>query len=381
MTTELQAQQGLSSLTEVEQAVLRFIRQNPGRSRSEIAAEMSLSKSMLTKAVAKFEQFSLIHERRVEPASGDRGQPPVLLSLNADAFRSIGLYFRDFHYVIVRSDLNGNIETVIQRSVTSNGLAIIAPILADMAELIATSPALVLGIGQAVPGIVTEDGSLFEITPSQAELPLNELASAICAAFSLPLYWDNGAYCVAAFEASRPEHNRKCVFYLTLDYGVGGGLAHKGVVFRGAYNQASNIGALVPQTGPRPGLSDLAAHMRLPLDQLDMEQIRRLHENANADFMAWLDDRGSGLSVPLATVVQLFNPDTIIIGGFFPREVLEHLRSRVNLDVLDTPGRRPLNKPPISLTEITGPEGLAAAAALLPVSALLLGQPVAMARH
>ncbi|WP_126908232.1 ROK family transcriptional regulator [Rhizobium chutanense] len=367
------------SLTDIEYAVLRHIRLHPGKSRTEIAAALGLSKSMLTKAVANFDRFKLVREERATLDDGERGQPPLRLSLNDDAFHSIGLYVRQGYYAVTRSDLSGNIRERVARQVD----AVIEPILDDIARLIAGSPSPILGVGHAVPAIVGEDGTLFEVTPTQAALPLQELAETISARFRLPVYWDNGAYCVAAFEAQRPRTNHRGLFYITLDFGVGGGLFAKDAVFRGAHNQAANIGALIPETGDRPSLPDLARHLGRPLDRLSDDFLARLFLDGDRRLLDWIDDRGEKLSKPLATVVQLFNPDAIVVGGFFPREILERLCARVDLGALDVPGRRPLIRPTLLVTQLLGPAGLAEAASLLPIAAEMLGQhpPMANARR
>ncbi|WP_246716362.1 ROK family protein [Martelella soudanensis] len=246
-------------------------------------------------------------------------------------------------------------------------------VVSDIGELLAASEAPVIGIGQSVPAIVRDDGSLFEIVPSQAGLPLMEIASAIRTTFGLPHFWENAAYCAAGYEAHKPDGNRRCVFHLTLDYGVGGGLVMDGRIFRGAYNQAANIGALIPETGPRPNLTDLARHLAVPVERLDERFIANLHAGGDPALLEWIGDRGHRLSEPLSSVVQLFNPDTIVIGGFLPRSVLEALLGAVTLDAHDIANRRPVLKPALCVSELLGPQGFAQAAALLPIGAQLMG--------
>lgn len=366
-------------LTDIEHAVLRHIRLHPGKSRTEIAADLALSKSMLSKAVAKFDEAGLVVEERATLEGGERGQPPIRLSLNDNAFHSIGVYINRQHCAVVRTDLGGKVHQALLSELHDEGPAIIDGVLENVAALVDHSPAPILGIGHALSAIVASDGGLFEITPTQVKLPLPEIASALTARFGLPVYWENAAYCVAAFEAHRPEQNRRCVFHLTMDFGIGGGLVMNGTVFRGAYNQASNIGALIPETGPRPSIIDLARHLDRSTAQLTEAYLSKLFADGDPRLLGWIDARGPLLSVPLAATVQLVNPDVITVGGFFPREVLEALCAKVDFDVLDTPGRRPLTKPVLTVTDLLGPSGFAEAAALLPVSARLLGQQAVLA--
>ncbi|MBA8903860.1 ROK family transcriptional regulator [Phyllobacterium sp. P30BS-XVII] len=362
------------SFTDIEYEIIRFIRRNPQKSRTEIATHLNISKSMLTKAVAKFEQINLVNEERSTLENGERGQPPIRLSLNKDRFHSIGVYVSQHYSAVVRADIGGNVHQAYLRELDAEGDAITEIVLNDIARLLAQSSVPPLGIGFAVPAIVGDNGNLFEVTPSQAKLPLANLALAMQIRFELPVYWDNSAYCIAAFEAHQPNHARRCIFYLTLDFGIGGGLVTNGVVFRGAHNQAANIGALIPETGPRPNLTDLAKYLDCPIHNLSDAFLATLFRANDPQLLAWILDRSKNLSMPLAAVTQLFNPDLIILGGFFPREILEEMSKQIDLSVLDTFGRRPLIKPDISVTRLLGPSGIAKAAALLPVQARLLGQ-------
>jgi predicted NBD/HSP70 family sugar kinase len=52
----------------------------------------------------------------------------------------------------------------------------------------------VIGIGMALHARVNDAGELFEITPSQSALPLAGFAASLRDRFSLPVFWDNGAY-------------------------------------------------------------------------------------------------------------------------------------------------------------------------------------------
>ena len=363
------------TLTGAETEILRYVRQNPGKSRTEIASALQMSKAMLTKATGKFDAIGLVVER--QDAAGEereRGPRPSRITLAKDAFHTVGVYLDTSRSAVVRSDITGNVKKTQTNSADAWCEDLIRVILADIGAAIAGSPAPLLGIGIAVPGIVAEDGDLFDVAPSQRSLPLRQIAVDIFETFKLPVYWDSGAHCVAYYEAHRPLASSECLFHLTMDYGVGGGLVWKGQLFRGASNQAANFGALVPETGPRPSLVDLARHLDVPLEDLTLGRIEELWIDGHVGLRDWTTERGKGLSLPLSAVVQLFNPDTILIGGFFPRPILEALMHQIDLGALDIPSRRPVAKPAMRLTELVGATGRAQAASLLPIAARLLGQ-------
>lgn len=252
--------------------------------------------------------------------------------------------------------------------------ASIDDILREVDSAVRAHPAPVIGIGHAVPAIVSDTGAIFEVTPTQASLPLYELAEALKKRFKLPVFWENDVFCSATYEASRAQPDKQCIFYTAFGFGVGGGAVVKGSLLRGAFNQAANIGGLIPETGPRPSLTDLAVHLGVELGELTEEHLLALYAAGNGDLMDWIEDRAPRLSKPLSAAVQFFNPDVIVLGGFFPRIILEEIRKRVRLDAFDVDGRRPLTKPHIAISDCLRPLGIAEASAFLPIHALILGR-------
>lgn len=366
---------GSLPITDVEKTVLRFVWLNPGKSRVEIADSLNLSKSMLSKAVQTFEQMQLVIGERTVLSEKARGQPPIRLFLNKNAFCSVGLYVSRQASLAVLANLNGQVlETrIIQpKHKDQNTLECILDVVSDLIE---SAPAPVIGIGQAVPALVHENGSLFEISPPQLGIPFQEIAVSLIETFQLPVYWENSSYCIAGFEAHKPEAGRRCVFYVTFDNGIGGGLVNDGKIFRGAHNQAANIGSLIPETGPRPNLPDLAKHLGCPVERLTMDYLAELFKRKDPLLLDWIQDRGNRLSQPLSAVVQLYNPDTIVLGGSLPFEILTALCEQIDLSIYDVPNRRSLIKPSLTTTRLLGPSGLANAAAILPVGAELMGLP------
>jgi predicted NBD/HSP70 family sugar kinase len=361
-------------LTEIEHAVLRYIRLHPGKSRTEIATDLGLSKSMLTKAVAKFGLAGLVTEEQSELHDGERGKPPIRLSLRASAFCSVGLYLDNRYLAIVLTDLVGNVLHRLLLHLDGDSGNMIAFVLQGLEQVISEAPAAVLGIGLAVPAIVDDHGNLFEVTPTQAWLPFADIATAIRSRFNLPVYWENDAYCQAAYEANGPHAHRRCVFYISFGFGVGGGMVVDGTIFRGAFNQAANIGALIPETGPRPSLTDLAKYLDRPMEQLLEHDLLAMLRSRDSALLNWIADRGKRMSDPLSAAIQFFNPDALVIGGFFPREMLAAICEYVDLGRYDIIIRRPVTKPALQLSILSGPSGIAEAAAHLPIAYQLLGR-------
>ena len=88
-------------------------------------------------------------------------------------------------------------------------------------------------------------------------------------------------------------------------------------------------------------------------------------------LMDWIESRGATLSEPLSAVVQLLNPQTIVLGGNFPNPVLSALRQHIDLSVYDVPTRMPLSKPDIVISDVLGEASRATASAILPLAKYL----------
>lgn len=367
------------SFTDVEFAILRHIRRNPGWSRTEIAAALEISKAMLTKAMGKFDEVGLVREDRTDRVSG-RGQPPVHVTLRHEAYCSIGVSLSLHQFAVVTADLGGGVIASKVRALKGNPEKLLDQHIEDVGAAVAAAPFPVLGIGIALPARVDETGDLFEVTPSQRALPLHAFAAGLKERFSLPVYWDNSPYCVASYEAHRPNGGARCLFYAGFEYGVGAGLVWKGELFRGAHNQALNFGAMVPEPGPRPSLMDLAEHLGRPVEDLTLEVLDDLVARGDQQLLAWIDDRSARLSLPLSTVVQLYNPDQLVLGGLLPTSLIDLMIARIDLTLLEVPGRRPMSMPTFRSTTLVGAHGPAEAASLLPVSARLLGEKTIAAK-
>jgi predicted NBD/HSP70 family sugar kinase len=81
----------------------------------------------------------------------------------------------------------------------------------------------------------------------------------------------------------------------------------------------------------------------------------------------WIRSRGAALSEPLSTVTQLLNPTDIVLGGLFPRWILDGLMEEIRLDLHDVAGRIPIGKPTLRTARVVGADALSVSAASVSV--------------
>ncbi|MDD5347241.1 MAG: ROK family protein [Candidatus Omnitrophica bacterium] len=188
----------------------------------------------------------------------------------------------------------------------------------------------ILGIGIGLPGPVDVTQGVvhfFPNIPGWKEVPLRSILEE---KLGLPVFVDNDAnlMCLAEYKAgaARGSTNAVC---LTLGTGVGGGLIIDGRLFRGSSFAAGEIGHVpINEHGPACNCGGVAclesyignrriAHRVRMIFKKDipLEDLSRMARRGNAKAAAIWKDVGRKLGVALVGVVNLLNPDRIVIGG------------------------------------------------------------------
>ena len=199
------------------------------------------------------------------------------------------------------------------------------------------------GIGFGFPGQIDCDNGIVRLAPNipgWVDIPIADIVSQ---EFSIPVKVDNDVRCAALAElnygAGRGAKNLVCI---TVGTGIGSGLIVNGKLVRGASNAAGEIGhiKLQMENGPICGCGDrgcLEAFASGPaIVAMAEEYIRggkstKYRELANPDITPYIvaeaakqgdvvakkifETIGNYIGVGLASVVNLLNPEKIVIGG------------------------------------------------------------------
>lgn len=353
----------LRALRHSEQLILGEVIRLPNQSRAQIAKTLALSPALLSKTIGAFVTEGLIAEKRVAQPSG-RGQPALKLRVRSRAAAGLGLSLTTNGIVGATVGIDGATLQVLRDPTPASepgGLSCAARL---VSQLLATADQFA-SITIQVPGIIDPDGSIVEVTPTQRVIDFPAFRKHLETGFQLPVVFESRV--AAVDEAMRTGQNDAVIFVLILNYGVGGSFISGKSLFRGASGQAGNIGALVPESGPRPSLPDLARHLGIGLESLDPEMLDPFEPRV----AEWTADRGTGLSDALSTVVQLFNPSDIVIGGILPRKIIDRLIEHIDLHRFDFPGRSELPKPRLRSARTVGRDADAVAAAMASIHGVL----------
>ena len=192
------------------------------------------------------------------------------------------------------------------------------------------SPARVKGIGIGLPGPVDSDrGIVLSLTNIKAWKNFPLVAS-LKDFFSTPVFIENDANCMALAEsrlgAARGVSFALCV---TLGTGVGGGLILNREIYHGPYFLGGEVGHIpVALHGPRCACGGQACLERYVGNRslmhkiksefkkrLSLEEVSDLAKKGNHQAIKIWDEAGHYVGLALSGVVNVFNPEVIVIGG------------------------------------------------------------------
>ncbi|WBQ08102.1 ROK family transcriptional regulator [Kribbella sp. CA-293567] len=351
--------------------VLRHVREAGSRSRARIAAETGLNKATVSSLVAELVDRGLLREGQAE--AGALGRPGQLVELDGSGICGVGAEINVDYLAVTALDLGG--ETVTERRVPLD-VAHLAPAttLDQLAELIRESVAAVLarggqvaGVTLAVPGLVQSVTGLLKLAPNLgwAEVPVVEEMRERLGSPAYPVRVDNEANlaALAAYSemkaAADPDAERvQDIVLLTGAVGVGGGMVTDGHLLRGGRGFSGEVGHMpvapaggicgCGRTGCWETVVGLTALLNKATDpddpvrdpSLDVEQrlaeITRRAEAGGTRTLRALADVGAWLGIGGAVLVNILNPDVLVLGGYFAvlgpwlKEPLENaIRDRV----------------------------------------------------
>ena len=236
-----------------------------------------------------------------------------------------------------------------------DGLAwTVASLVQELAHTVNISVSDVASVGVGIPGTVEiRSGSInYTCNLPLRNVPLRKLFHRY---LSIPLYIENDANCAALAEfLVGAGRDSKRFVTITLGTGVGAGIVHNGKIYHGANGMAGEVGHMVIQRGGLPcpcgrhgcweqyasatalkrmTAAALAAHPHSILAQVVAENEGRV--SGQSAFIAArrgdpvgqqvCDEYVDYLACGVVNVVNIFQPDTMAIGGGVSNEAEEQL--------------------------------------------------------
>src|SRR4051794_40673307 len=344
--------------------VIRALRDEGQISRAEIARRTGLSRSTVSSLVSDLQADGLVVERP-EPGlayGAQGGRPPILLSFDASAGAAVGVGFGHSHLRVAVSDLASTILAEHTRPLDTDhdaqeGLDMATELVVETLADAGVARETVIGAGMGLPGPIDQgDGTV----GSSAILPGwigMAAAGELQKRLEIPVIVDNdanlGALAEAAFGAGRDAGD---LVYLKVSSGIGAGLILNGRLYRGSNGLAGELGhvlvdpdGIVCRCGNRGCLETVAGSGAL------VDRLRRTHgeeltiqavlDSANAgdpESRRVIADAGRALGTVAATLLNVLNPELLIIGGHLAAAgdlVLDGMRESIARGALPETGR------------------------------------------
>lgn len=321
--------------------VIDALRSRGTASRAEIARHTGLSRSTVSSLVGELQDAGLVIETTRTGDGGrvggspSQGRPPVLLTLDRRAGAVVGLDFghEDVHVAV--ADLSRTVlaERVIEIDVDHAGIGAIDAA-ADMVHAALEEAGVprerVLAAAMGLSGPVDHRKDLVHrsaILPSWVDIrPGAELSARL----GVPVFVENDANLGALAEVTMGAATGvDSAIYLMIAAGIGAGIIFNGAVLHGVGGTAGELGhVLADDGGPvcrcgnrgcletivaGPAIIDLLK--RTHGADLSLDGVMELLHAGDPGAQRVIEDAGRAVGRVLAGLVNVLNPEAIVVGG------------------------------------------------------------------
>ncbi|MEJ6399522.1 ROK family transcriptional regulator [Yoonia sp. 208BN28-4] len=329
-------------------AVLGQVRAAGTMGRAEIARALALTTQTVSNIIAELSEDGMLLEKG--RLSAGRGLPAIQYGLNPEGGYALGIEVRPDAVFAALLDLQGQAVVTERVALDDNTpAAVLGLTQAIYGRMLAQVPAAtnrMLGVGIVMPGpfgVTGIAGMGTDLTGWQEV----DAAALFEDALDLPVVLSNDANAAAMAERISGVGQGIASFaYLYFGAGLGLGLVHGGQLVRGAFGNAGEIGH-IPVNGAKleDGLSRLSVQRHMAAagkDARDIDALEALFQSGDADLMAWLSGACETLGHAMTIVENMFDPQTVILGGAMPDVILDYLVQNTALPVVSVSNKADL---------------------------------------
>jgi predicted NBD/HSP70 family sugar kinase len=333
-------------------AVLEAIRSEEGITQPALIERVGLGRSVVAQRVGELESLGLVETSGLGPSTG--GRAPRRLRLRAEAGYVLGVDVATNELLVAISDLAGNLlATRHEEGDVSDGPEAIFTAVERMGnELLDETGARdnLWSVGLGMPGPVAFDDGEATAMPTMPDWDRFPTRARLAATWSAPVWMDNRVNLSALGErrvnplAAASQHT----VYLGGGEAIGAAVVVDGRIYRGSRGLAGEIGHVpVPEAGDMvcrcgnvgcldlvAGRSALVRDGRLLAEtgqspalaailgsngEIRPVDITLAADDGDAAARALLHRSARLLGNSLATLVSVFNPDLVVLGGGMAR--------------------------------------------------------------
>ncbi|MFI7124362.1 ROK family protein [Nonomuraea sp. NPDC050153] len=353
-------------------AVLRKLRAETSMSVSALAKAVGLSRQAVTRSLNALVAEGLVEFGPLDRDSTRAGRPAQLVRFRAEAGHVLGLSISPQDVRVALADLAGTVTAsgAEQIGAGSGGDQVVETLLSTVeralhATGLTTGDLWFASVG--TPGIVDPAAGVIKLIPSMPGLAGDLLVRRLTEALGCPVYLDNDVKLATQGERWRDAERREDSLVM-IHWGerVGAGIVLNGELYRGASNDAGDVGFLDlftdgPSTprhprglGPfedRVGGAEIVRQAARAADGAFLARIEAAGEHAlEAVLDAFVEGEPAALeAIDVAarrfakgiTVIRaILNPRLVVIGGPLARcgePLLAALRRHLSGEPLDQP--------------------------------------------
>lgn len=334
-----------------ERIILHLVRQHPEISRVSIAERTGLSAQTISVITSSLLERQLLNV--TGKVKGRRGQPSIKLSINEKGAYGLGINVDRDHISAALLDFSGACVLLLERSVSFPSQALAKTIAQDLIEEVKATLgedwSKVQGIGFAKPDYMDSWLDTL-VTDSSQRADLDGLKTALeywqsdafehwLAKFTgINCFYQNDAVAAATSELLLADSPQRHFFYLFVSTACGGSFVANSECYSGGHGKAGSFGLIPTATGK---------HGKWILEALSLSSLRRFfaanQTNLPVSEDAWQGDEyvklidtwasevAAEVKYALASVIALYDPEAILIGGRLPEAVLNLLIHHIEL--------------------------------------------------
>jgi predicted NBD/HSP70 family sugar kinase len=322
-------------------AIYQFIKDREIVSKQDIVVGLSLSLPTVTQNLQYLEEKGLIDSS--SKISNTGGRNATAYACIKEAKIALGVYLTANHISVVAVDLHGNILTILKERINFNlddehYLCKLGEMVVAVKESTLGSEDEPLGVGLAVPGLVSEDGEtvVYGFAFDSTDRTKAEIVKYI--PYETKMLHDSFVAGYAEVWVAKEVQN---AFHISLNYSVGGVVITNRKIYAGNSEKSGEIGhmTIIPVGGKKCycgqyGCYDTVGHA----GNLDvhangnLETFFRLLKEGNTQIEKVWEEYLEHLAIAINNVRVLFDCD-IILGGYvgtYIEEHMENIRERVN---------------------------------------------------
>lgn len=346
-------------------------------SRPELAQQTGLSRATIALLMEDLLRVGVAKHVGLGDSTG--GRPPALLEFNPTAAYALGASMRDHHWRIVITNLDAVVTHRLDVSIQDYSPAsAVASLQAGITRLLADfeQSKLLPALGLGTPGLVDMPSGVVKsaVDVGWFDVPIQTMVED---ALGFPTFVANrskvGALAEFWYGAHQDLHD---LIYISIGTGISAGIVHASELYMGVNSSAGELGHItilpdgptcrcgnrgcLQQLASEPAIADRArARLREGRDSQLWTMVGDHLERVTAELVFTaaeqndplareiVEETGHYLGVAIATMINLFNPGRIILGG--PVGLMSHTM----LPTLQEEVRRRALSYPLSATQIT----------------------------